>query len=84
MMTLIYFAIYQEKLVCGDYVSCTRCGPSQNNIIETIDDWFTARNIRDDEGLANFAKVRGTKIKVGLQYTLNIHVYKFNVLVLKI
>lgn len=56
------------------------------NVIEKIDYWFTARNFCYDEGLANFAEVCGTKIKVDLQYTINIHVYeyKFNVQVLKI
>lgn len=52
-------------------------------MIKTIDDWFKARNIRDNEGLANFAKVFCTRIKVGLQDTVNIHVYKFDVPVLK-
>lgn len=56
------------------------------NVIEKIDYWFTARNFCDDEGLANFAEVCGTKIKVDLHFTINIHVYeyKFNVQVLKI
>lgn len=41
-----------------------------NNVPETFNDWFAARNICDDKVLANLMKFSRTRIKVGLQYWL--------------
>lgn len=39
-----------------------------NNIPETLNDLFTARNILDDQALVNLVIFSRTQIKVGLQY----------------
>lgn len=38
----------------------------ENNIPVTFDDWLMVRNIRDDEALANLAKISRKRIKVDL------------------
>lgn len=42
-------------------------GDNCKQIRETVKDWFVTRNIRDDEVLANFTKISGTRIKVNVQ-----------------
>lgn len=39
------------------------CKLSEKKVLEVFEDWFPVRNIRNDEALANFAKISCTKTK---------------------
>lgn len=55
--------LYSLFFFYGDLILQMMCKLSEIKVPEIFEDWFPVRNIRNDEALANFAKISRTKTK---------------------